>query len=78
MHLNLILNIEYFLRIPKSVLFHSVTLAELLAKIHKYCLPIDMTYCVHSKKPYQLILYWLVYVYILEVYLRIFTFSSFS
>ena len=56
------------------MLFHSVTLAELLAKIHKYCLPIGMTYCVHSKKTLSAyIVLACIYVYILEVYLRIFT-----
>ena len=55
--------------------FHSVTLAELLAKIHKYCLPIGMTYCVHSKKKplSAYIVLACIYVCILEVYLRIFT-----
>ena len=46
----------------ESVLFHSVTLAKLLPKILKYCLPIDMGYCVHSKKNNQIILYWIVYM----------------
>ena len=51
----------------------------LLANIHNYCLLIGMTYCVHSKKNLSAyIVLACLYGYILEVYLRIFTFSSFS